>query len=198
MRRRTLILLTPALLLALPALAAPEASTTVPGGIARVRLGSAEAPPAAYLDGQRLMVRREGGEWTAIAGVPLSAKVGARLKVEVDYGKLDDLAAMIVGYKDGAPVRLRDIAEIEDGLADFRQLARLNGKPAVGVGIVKVPNTNTVEIIDRVLERIEKDIRPQLPPGLELHIVQNDKIFIGDDGQRAQRPTCSRARCSRR
>jgi HAE1 family hydrophobic/amphiphilic exporter-1 len=101
------------------------------------------------------------------------------VKLDLEFHKLDDLAAMIVGYKDGAPVRLRDIAEIEDGLADFRQLARMNGKPAVGIGIVKVPNTNTVAIIDRVMERIDKDIRPQLPPGLELHIVQSDKLFIG-------------------
>jgi hydrophobic/amphiphilic exporter-1 (mainly G- bacteria), HAE1 family len=101
------------------------------------------------------------------------------LKLDLEFHKLDDLAAMIVGYKDGAPVRLRDIAEIEDGLADFRQLARFNGKPAVGVGVVKVPNTNTVAIIDKVLERIENDVRPQLPPGLELHYVQNDKLFIG-------------------
>ena len=102
------------------------------------------------------------------------------LKLDLEFHKLDDLAGMIVGYKDGAPVRLRDIAEIEDGLADFRQLARMNGKPAVGIGIVKVPNTNTVAIIDRVMERIENDVRPQLPPGLELHIVQSDKIFIGE------------------
>src|SRR5687767_10011957 len=101
------------------------------------------------------------------------------LKLDLEFHKLDDLAAMIVGYKDGAPVRLRDIAEVEDGLADFRQLARFNGKPAVGVGVVKVPNTNTVQIIDKVLERIENDVRPQLPPGLELHYVQNDKLFIG-------------------
>ena len=87
------------------------------------------------------------------------------LKLDLEFHKLDDLAAMIVGYKDGAPVRLRDIAEIEDGLADFRQLARFNGKPAVGIGVVKVPNTNTVAIIDKVLERIENDVRPQLPPG---------------------------------
>jgi HAE1 family hydrophobic/amphiphilic exporter-1 len=102
------------------------------------------------------------------------------VKLDLEFHKLDDLAAMIIGYKDGAPVRLRDIAEIEDGLTDFRQLARLNGKPAVGIGIVKVPNTNTVAIIDRVLERIDNDIRPQLPPGMELHIVQNDKNFIGE------------------
>ena len=121
-----------------------------------------------------------GREHIQMAGGFLVGRTTEHLvKIDLEFHKLDDLAAMIVGYKDGAPVRLRDIAEIEDGLADFRQLARLNGRPAVGVGIVKVPNTNTVEIIDRVLERVDKDIRPQLPPGLELHIVQSDKIFIG-------------------
>jgi len=101
------------------------------------------------------------------------------VKLDLEFHKLDDLAAMIVGYKDGSPVRLRDIAEVEDGLADYRQFARFNGKPAIGVGVVKVPNTNTVEIIDRVVDRIENEIRPQLPPGMELHYVQNDKLFIG-------------------
>ena len=121
-----------------------------------------------------------GREHIQLAGGFLVGRSTEHLvKIDLEFHKLDDLAAMIVGYKDGAPVRLRDIAEIEDGLADFRQLARMNGKPAVGIGIVKVPNTNTVEIIDRVIERIERDIRPQLPPGLELHIVQSDKIFIG-------------------
>jgi HAE1 family hydrophobic/amphiphilic exporter-1 len=121
-----------------------------------------------------------GREHIAFSGGFLVGRSTEHLvKLDLEFHRLDDLAAMIVGYKDGAPVRLRDIAEIEDGLADFRQLARLNGRPAVGIGIVKVPNTNTVAIIDRVLERIEQDIRPQLPPGLELHIVQSDKLFIG-------------------
>ena len=102
------------------------------------------------------------------------------LKLDLEFHRLDELEKLIVAYRDGAPVRLRDIAEIEDGLSDFRQLARFNGKPTVGVGIVKVPNTNTVEIIERVRDRIEHEIRPQLPPGLELHYVQNDAVFIGE------------------
>jgi HAE1 family hydrophobic/amphiphilic exporter-1 len=102
------------------------------------------------------------------------------VKLDLEFHKLDDLAAMIVGYKDGAPVRLRDIAEIEDGLNDFRQMARANGKPTVGIGIVKVPNTNTVAIIDTVLARVGDEIQPQLPPGLELHVIQNDALFIDD------------------
>jgi HAE1 family hydrophobic/amphiphilic exporter-1 len=102
------------------------------------------------------------------------------VKLDLEFHKLDDLGAMIVGYRDGAPVRLRDVAEIEDGLADFRQLARFNGEPTVGVGIVKVPNTNTVSIIETVLDRLEKEIRPQLPPGLRLSVVQNDAVFIDE------------------
>jgi len=102
------------------------------------------------------------------------------VKLDLEFHDLDSLGAMIVGYRDGAAVRLRDVAEIEDGLADFRQLARFNGEPTVGVGIVKVPNTNTVTIIENVLERIENEIRPQLPPGMRLSIVQNDALFIDE------------------
>src|SRR5687768_15479060 len=102
------------------------------------------------------------------------------VKLDLEFHKLDDLAAMIVGYKDGAPVRLRDIAEIEDGLNDFRQMARANGKPTVGIGVVKVPNTNTVAIIEAVERRIPEEIQPQLPPGLELNVIQNDALFIDE------------------
>jgi HAE1 family hydrophobic/amphiphilic exporter-1 len=102
------------------------------------------------------------------------------VKLDLEFHKIDELATLIVGYKDGAPVRLRDIGEIEDGLNDFRQMARANGKPTVGIGIVKVPNTNTVAIIEAVQQRISEEIEPQLPPGMELHVIQNDALFIDE------------------
>src|SRR5512145_3347851 len=85
MRSRSLLLL-PALLLAFPALPAPDAPADAPGRVARLRLGSPDPAPRATLDGRRLMVRRERGEWVALAGIPLSAKAGAKLQVEVTYG----------------------------------------------------------------------------------------------------------------
>lgn len=102
------------------------------------------------------------------------------IKLDLEFHKLDDLKLMIVGYREGAPIRLQDVAEIEDGLADFRQLARFNGRPTVGVGIVKIANTNTVKIIDSVLQRVDEEVRPELPPGLNLTVVQNDSIFINE------------------
>ena len=80
------LLLLPALLLAFPALPAPIAPADAPGRVARLHLGSADPAPQATLDGRRLMVRRERGEWVALAGIPLGAKAGTRLKVEVAYG----------------------------------------------------------------------------------------------------------------
>ncbi len=100
------------------------------------------------------------------------------LKLDLEFHHLDDLRNMIVAYRDGSPVRLKDIGEVEDGLADYRQLARFDGKPTVGLGIVKIANTNTVAIVNAVKERLRKDIIPQLPPGMTIEIASNDATYI--------------------
>ncbi len=122
-----------------------------------------------------------GKEHIQFSGGFLTGRATEHLvKLDLEFHRIDDLAAMIIGYKDGAPVRLRDVAEVEDGLNDFRQVARANGKPTVGIGVTKIPNTNTVAIIEAVQQRIEEEIRPQLPPGLALVPVQNDALFISE------------------
>lgn len=100
------------------------------------------------------------------------------LKLDLEFHRLDDMQRMIIAYRDGAPVHLSDIATIEDGLSDYRQLARFNGKPAVGIGIVKVSNANTVAIVEEVKRRLTEDISPSLPPGMKISIATNDGDFI--------------------
>jgi HAE1 family hydrophobic/amphiphilic exporter-1 len=100
------------------------------------------------------------------------------LKLDMEFHRLDEMAGMTLAYRDGAQIRLKDVATLEDGLADFRQLARYNGKPAVGIGIVKVSNSNTVAIVEEVKRRLNKDIIPALPPGLTLALASNDAVFI--------------------
>jgi HAE1 family hydrophobic/amphiphilic exporter-1 len=93
------------------------------------------------------------------------------LELDLEYHQPEVLGDLVVRYADPLPVKLKDIATIHDDLADFRQVARVNGEPAVGIGIVKVSNGNTVAIVDDVLARLDKDIRPQLPPGMTLKVV---------------------------
>ncbi|NNK98586.1 MAG: efflux RND transporter permease subunit, partial [Xanthomonadales bacterium] len=96
------------------------------------------------------------------------------IELDLEYHNPDVLGDMIVSYSGGAPKRLRDFAGIEDGLADYRQLARFNGKPAVGLGILKVQNANTVAIVDEIKRRLNEELIPRLPPGIELGIAHDD------------------------
>jgi len=96
------------------------------------------------------------------------------IRLDLEFHSPDALGEMIVRYAEGAPVRLRDIGTVEDGLADDRQIVRFNGTPTVGIGLVKVSNYNTVKLVDDVRERLDTQIIPQLPAGLTLKVSIDD------------------------
>ncbi|RFA30917.1 acriflavin resistance protein [Alkalilimnicola ehrlichii] len=100
------------------------------------------------------------------------------IKLDLEFHSTRELEQMVVSYRDGSPVRLHDVADVVDGLADYRSDARFNGQPAVGLGIVKIANANTVEIIEEVKRRLDSEIRPQLPPGMAVHIAFDSSSFI--------------------
>lgn len=66
-------------------------------------------------------------------------------------------------------VRLGDVAQIEDGLEDVRRLARVQGKPSVGMGIRKQRGTNSVEIAHRIKAKMEV-LKATIPEGLKLTV----------------------------
>lgn len=111
-------------------------------------------------------------------GFLVSAQSEQLLKLDMEFHNVRELGELIVSTNVGVPIRLKDVATIEDGITDNRQIARYNGKPTVGLGMVKIANANTVDIIKEVERRLEQDIRPNLPPGMNLEISTNDSIFI--------------------
>jgi hydrophobic/amphiphilic exporter-1 (mainly G- bacteria), HAE1 family len=111
-------------------------------------------------------------------GFLVSDKTEQLIKLDLEFHSIEALENLVVQHKVGAPIYLRDIAKVEDGLTDNRQIARYKGKPTIGIGIVKIANTNTVEIIDAVKKKLDEEIIPNLPPGLNLEISANDSIFI--------------------
>ncbi len=111
-------------------------------------------------------------------GFLVSTQAEQMLKLDLEFHKTQELAELIVSTREGASIRLKDIATIEDGITDNRQVARYNGKPTVGIGMVKISNANTVDIIKEVERKLETEIRPNLPPGLMLEVSTNDGIFI--------------------
>ncbi|MDY6943189.1 MAG: efflux RND transporter permease subunit [Pseudomonadota bacterium] len=111
-------------------------------------------------------------------GFLVSAETETLLKLDLEYHDPYRLQDMVVGYQEGAPILLRDVADVRDNMEDFRELARFNGEPTVGLGVVKVPGTNSVAIIDEVKRRLEEEIVPQLPPGLDVGIASDTSGFI--------------------
>ncbi len=111
-------------------------------------------------------------------GFLVDAEQEQLLKLDLEFHDPADLERLIVGYRLGSPIYLRDVATVEDSLSDNRRIGRYNGRPAVGLGIVKIAGRNTVEISREILKRLEHDIIPQLPPGLELYISSDDSVYI--------------------
>jgi hydrophobic/amphiphilic exporter-1 (mainly G- bacteria), HAE1 family len=111
-------------------------------------------------------------------GFLVSSQAEQLLKIDLEFHSTKELGEMVVITRNGVATRLKDIAKIEDGITDNRQIARFNGKPAVGVGMVKIAGANTAKIIEDVITRLDNEVRPNLPPGLQLEISTNDSIFI--------------------
>ena len=100
------------------------------------------------------------------------------VKLDLEYHDPRALADMIVAWRNGAPVRIRDIGEVVDGLDDARKLARYNGKPTIALGVVKVNGANAVAVINRVKQRLRKEIIPSLPPGMRISIATDESSLI--------------------
>ena len=111
-------------------------------------------------------------------GFLVSGETEHLVKLDMEYHSPKELENLVVAYRDGAALKLGLMAEIEDGVSDQRSIARFNGNSTVGLGITKISNANTVEIIDEAVRRIEEEIRPQLPPGMTLKIASDDSQFV--------------------
>jgi multidrug efflux pump len=68
---------------------------------------------------------------------------------------------VIIAYRNGAPVRLRDVATVIDGAENVKQAAWMNLSPAVIVNIQRQPGANIISVVDRI-----KKVLPQLQGGL--------------------------------
>ena len=77
------------------------------------------------------------------------------------------------------PITLKEVATVEDGLADVRRIARILGKPAVGLGIKKQRGANEVEVAEKVLAKMA-EVKKQLPKGIDLGINFDRTRFIKD------------------
>jgi len=109
----------------------------------------------------------------ANVNLPAGAIYGERTLVLEPAGQLESAAAyreLIVAYRNGAPVRLRDVADVFDSVDNDKGAGWHNGQKAIVLAVQRRPGANTVQVVDGVLEKIPT-LRSELPAALDLQLI---------------------------
>jgi HAE1 family hydrophobic/amphiphilic exporter-1 len=77
---------------------------------------------------------------------------------------------LIVTYRNGAPLRLKELGRAIDSVQDDKQAAWYNEKRAILISVLRQPGTNTVEVVDAIRTLLPV-FRQQIPPGIKIEIV---------------------------
>src|SRR5579883_1052154 len=84
---------------------------------------------------------------------------------------------IIVGYKNGAPVRVQDVANVIDSVENASQAAWFNDTPAVILNIQRQPGANIINVVDRI-EALLPTLRASLPPSVQVSILTDRTTTI--------------------
>ena len=88
-------------------------------------------------------------------------QIESRMKRPEDFGQI------IVARKGGSPVRLSQVARVQDGAQEIDSLALYNGQPTLLLSVQKSQDENTIQVIDGLVKTVA-ELKTQLPPGLRL------------------------------
>ncbi len=91
--------------------------------------------------------------------------------------KADDYKPLVVGYSNGAAIRLSDVAQVTDSVQNIRAAGYLNGKRAVTIIVFRQPGANIIQTVDRVRAQLPF-IKASIPLGIDITIVLDRTITI--------------------
>ncbi len=89
----------------------------------------------------------------------------------------DQYRPLIVSYHNGAPVRLGDVAEVEDSVSDRRNIGLANGKPGVLIIVFRQPGANIIETVDRV-RALMPFLQSSISPAIDLSIAMDRTVTV--------------------
>ncbi|HUR09205.1 MAG TPA: efflux RND transporter permease subunit, partial [Nonomuraea sp.] len=147
-------------------------------GVAQVQVyGSQKYAVRIQLDPQQLAARSIGIDEVATAvqngnvNLPTGTLWGTDKAYSVESdGQLTNAAgfgALVVAFRDGAPVRLADLGRVIDSVQDTKQASWFNGQRAIVLAIQRQPGTNTVAVAERIKAEVER-LRPDLPASVDM------------------------------
>lgn len=97
------------------------------------------------------------------------------VKTKGEYERPEDFNEMVIAYRHGKLIKLKDIGFAEDGLEEERSITRFNGKTAVGLSVKRQSGENTVAVSERIKKAVEGF---KLPQGLRLDVTFDQSVYI--------------------
>lgn len=98
-----------------------------------------------------------------------------------EFASPERFGELLITHRGGQPIHvpipLKEVARVEDGLADLRRISRVNGERAVSFGIRKQSGANTVAVA-RGIRRLVEEASAQLPKGMKLGVNYDSSTFV--------------------
>jgi multidrug efflux pump len=91
--------------------------------------------------------------------------------------KASDYAPLVVGYNDGAAVRIADVGQVEDAVEDIRNSGYSNGKPSVFVIIFREPGANIIDTVDKI-RAVLPQITASIPRSIQVNVAMDQTVTI--------------------
>ena len=96
-----------------------------------------------------------------------------------EFQNIDEIADAIVANVDGRIIYMRDIAQIKRGYKEREAITRVDGQESVELGIFKEGDANTVQVANRIKQRL-KNIETTLPDNMKLITIYDQSTFISN------------------
>jgi multidrug efflux pump len=96
---------------------------------------------------------------------------------QTDLVRPGQFSEIVIKNVNGFSVKVRDVARVQEGAADERTAVRLNGRPAVAVGVIRQATANPLDLSKGVRDVLPK-LRGDLPPDMLVDIANDNSVFI--------------------
>lgn len=96
-----------------------------------------------------------------------------------EFTSVEQIGNVVVSYKDGAPIYIKDIADVVDTYADQKDYVLVDGVPSVTFFVQKQPDANTIKIVNKVNKAL-KELRKKYEGLVEITVIGDNSQFIRD------------------
>ncbi len=118
---------------------------------------------------------------SANANTPVGVLDGPRQSLTLQANRqLPNAAAfanLVIASRNGVPMRLKDVADVEDSVESAKSGSWANGEPSITLGVQRQPNANTVQVVDQVIARLPQ-FKSQMPASVDVRVLNDRSTSI--------------------